>query len=149
MAAVAAALVGLLRSSPVAEARLVRITGDGVKQVTIEFQRCAPAARFAGREKVQVHRHGEWLPPQDLFCDRLPLFARTNYEQVDFCVPAEADACRFLLKYREGPNRYCQAFAFLQKYGIYERFPGISKSALKFIPSQQKPRDFSVEIALK
>jgi len=119
------------------------------KRVTVEFLSHDAAARLAETHQVQVRIAGRWQPPMTLpkFEDG-PLLARTNSQQLVFDFPRQADACRFSLGYRVGPRPYCQAYFFLSRHGVSQKFPGISKAILKCVPQQPKLRHLECELEI-
>ena len=75
------------------------------KDVTVEFQRRNPVARFSEDDlRVQVRIAGAWQPPERFPRLECPdLLARTSCERVVFVVPRQTEACRFLLGYSRWP----------------------------------------------
>src|SRR5882724_2083551 len=111
------------------------------KLMTVDFRRCDPRARFAETHRVELRVGGRWQPPVSLpeFEDGY-LFQRTNYQRLAFAFPREIEACRFLLSYRVGPSPYCQAYFFLGRHGLSQRFPKLSRAFLKRVPQQPRLR---------
>jgi hypothetical protein len=135
------------RANPV-QVRVVNTAQIGTtKQVTVEFRRSNPLARFSEDLQVQTRAAGRWQPPE-----RFPrledtgLLARTNCDQVLFSLPAGADACRFSLGYYLGSPPTCQVHGFFLRHGLYQKFPKFSRLVLKCVP--RKPRLRHVELEL-
>jgi hypothetical protein len=129
---------------------VVNVTRLGTTNlVAMEFRRCRSAARFAEAHRVQLRIAGKWQPPVSLpeFGDDY-LFAHTNCERLVFSIPAEADACRLSLGYRVGPRPYCQAYFFLRRHGLYQRFPMLSHAVLKCVPQQPRLRRAECELKI-
>ena len=125
------------------------VTGmENTKLVTVEFLRCDAAARFAEAHQVQIRLAGRWQPPLNLpkFEDG-DLLDRTNSQRLVFDFPRQTEACRFSLGYRVGPRPYCQAYFFLSRHGVSQKFPAVSKAILKCVP--QRPRLRHVECELE
>ncbi len=117
--------------------------------VAVEFRRCNPAARFAEAHRVQLRVAGRWQAPMTLpEFGETHLLSRTNCERVVFSFPAEADACRFSLGYRIGPRPYCQAYFFLQRHGLSQKFPKLSRAVLKCVPQQPRLRRAECELMI-
>jgi hypothetical protein len=119
------------------------------KLVAVEFRRCSSAARFDEAHRVQLRIAGRWQPAVSLpeFGDGY-LLAHTNCERLVFSIPAEAEACRFSLGYRVGPRPYCQAYFFLQRHGLSQKFPMLSRGVLKCVPQQPRLRRVECEFKI-
>jgi hypothetical protein len=131
-------------------ARLVSVGPRGQeKEVTVDFTKRDRAVWFDHAPRVQVRRDGRWEPPT-IFRELGPEggLARTGSERVAFLFPPGTDACRFLIDYRTGTRPYCRAYFFLSKHGIMQRFPKLSRSALKLIPQNAGVRHFEAELVL-
>lgn len=127
---------------------IISIAGEqDAKRVTVEFQRLDAAARFAEAHQLQIRVSGRWQPPLSLpqFEDDY-LLARTNSQRLVLDFPLETEACRFSLGYRIGPRPYCQAYFFLSRHGVSQKFPAISKAILKCVPQQPRLRHFECEL---
>ena len=130
--------------------RVVNVAGmEETKRVTVEFLSHDAAARLAETHQVQVRIAGRWQPPLALpkFEDGY-LLARTNSQQLIFDFPRQAEACRFSLGYRVGPRPYCQAYFFLSRHGVSQKFPAISKAILKCVPQQPRLRHVECELEI-
>ena len=151
------ALVGLAvfvvatpKSAAPATVSVVNVTEmENTKRVTVEFLRRDAVARFAEAHQLQIRVAGRWQPPVSLptFEDGY-LLARTNSQRLVFDFPRETEACRFSLGYRVGPRPYCQAYFFLSRYGVSQKFPAISKAILKCVPQQPRLRHFECELEI-
>lgn len=138
-AAVAVAIfVAASRSLPPLDVSVVSVDEIGERKfVTMEFRRCQQAARFDGDQWFQLRLAGRWGA-----LARLPdlgdrhLLSNTNRERIVLSIPAESDAFRVSLGYRVGLRPYCQAYFFLQRHGLFARFPKLSRAVLKCFPQQ-------------
>lgn len=145
------AIVGLTsRPDGSVRARIVQVADAGpVKQITVEFQRDNPAARFSEEHQMQVRVAGHWRPPEPVPGMKSNRFlTRTNRERVEFTVPTEADACRFLLGYRAGVPPYCKVYFFLQRHGLRRQFPKSSRLVLKWAPRRPRLRHVECELMI-
>ena len=150
LASAAAILATASKTVAPVDISVVSVTGLGTTNlVAMEFRRCSSTARFAEAHRVQLRIAGKWQPPVSLpeLGDGC-LFAHTNCERLVFSIPAEADACRFSFEYREGPRPYCQAYFFLRKHGVSQRFPMLSREVLKCVPRQPRLRRAECELKI-
>jgi hypothetical protein len=136
-------------AAPVAVS-LVSVTElQDTRRVTVEFLRHDAAPRFAEEHQLQVCVAGKWQPPMSL--PKLEdgyLLARTNRQRLVFDCPRQSEACRFSLGYRVGPRPYCQAYFFLSRHGVSQRFPVISKAILRCVPQRPRLRHFECELGI-
>jgi hypothetical protein len=132
------------------DARIVSTANMGnAKVVTVEFWRQHPKARFAEDPQVQTRIAGHWKPPQDFPpLDHNYLLARTNCQQVVFTFPAQTEACRFVLGYRVGARPYCRTYFFLQRHGLYKKYPKLSRMMLKRVPQEARLRHVEYELVI-
>src|SRR6266404_5618215 len=132
------------------QVRITSVANAGhAKEVTVEFRRRNHPARFAEGAKVQTRIDGRWQRPEKFPAfEEGHLLARTNCERVVFTVPARTEACRFLLGYRVGQRPYCQANFFLQKRGLLQKFPKLSRLVLKCVPQQPRLRHVRCELVI-
>jgi hypothetical protein len=65
-----------------------------------------------------------------------------------FDFPRQTEACRFSLGYRVGPRPYCQAYFFLSRHGVSQKFPAFSKAILKCVPQQPRLRHVECELEI-
>jgi hypothetical protein len=152
LAAASAAAIVAVTSKPEApvEIALVSVAELGTaKRVTAKFRRCNPVARFAEAHRLQHRVAGRWQPSENFpeFEDGC-LLARTNCERVVLIIPIDADACRFSLGYRVGRRPYCQAYFFLQRHGIFQKLPELSRRVLKCVPRQPRLRRVECELVI-
>lgn len=137
------------KSSPPVALSVVSIEGGDTKRVTVDFMRLDPAARFAEAHQLQIRIGGEWQPPLSLpKSEDGFLLARTNRQRLVFDFPRQTEACRFLLGYRVGPRPYCEAYFFLSRHGISQKFPVISKAMLRCVPQYPRLRYFESELEI-
>jgi hypothetical protein len=123
--------------------------GDPTKAVTIEFRRRNPAARFSGHLWVQSRIAGQWWEPETFpKLGENYLLGRTSPERMVFMVPARAEALRLLLEYRVGGAPYCRAYFFLQKHGVYRKFPNLCHLVLKCFPMKARLRHVELELTI-
>jgi hypothetical protein len=119
------------------------------KRVTLEFLRHDAAARFAEKHQVQIRVAGRWQPSLGVpKFEEGHLLDRTNSQRLVFDFPRQTEACRFSLGYRVGPRPYCQAYFFLSRHGVSQKFPAISKAILKCIPQQPRLRHVECQVEL-
>jgi hypothetical protein len=125
------------------------VEGENTKRVAVEFLRLDAAARFAEAHQLQIRVGGEWQPPLSLpQFENGDLLARTNSQRLLFDFPRQTEACRLSLGYRVGPRPYCQAYFFLSRHGVSQKFPAISKAILKRVPQQPRLRHFKCELEI-
>ena len=136
-------------AAPVALSVVSIAEGGDTKRVTVEFMRLDAAARFAEAHQLQIRIRGEWQPPLSLpkFEDDY-LLALTNRQRLVFDFPSQTEACRLSLGYRVGPRPYCQAYSFLSRHGVSQKFPAISKAILRCVPQQARLRHVECELEL-
>lgn len=145
---VAVLVLATPKSAAPAAISVVRIAeGQDTKRVTVEFSRIEPTACFAEAQLLQLRVGGVWQSRLSLpkFED---LLARRNRQRLVFDFPRETEACRFSLGYRAGARPYCQAYFFLSRHGISQKFPAISKAILKCVPQQPRLRQFECELEI-
>src|SRR5260370_23877083 len=117
--------VATLKSAAPVTVRVLSVAEMGdVKRVTVEFLRHDTAARFAEEHQLRIRVAGQWQPPSSLpkFEDDYFL-GRTNNQRLVFDFPRQTEACGFSLGYRVGPRQYCQAYFFLSRHGVSQKFP--------------------------
>jgi hypothetical protein len=122
---------------------------EGTKRVTVEFLRLDDTARFAEAPRFQVRVAGRWQPSLGFpEFEQGYLLSRTDSQQLVFAFPRQTEACRFSLGYRVGPSPYCQAYFFLSRHGVSQKFPAISKAILKCVPQQPRLRHLECELKI-
>lgn len=143
-------LVATSNSAAPLEVSVVSVAKFGSeKVVTMEFRRLDPGARFCPARSLRLHVAGQWespvTPPKvgDGY-----FLARTNCERAVFSFPAETDACRFSLDYREGASPFCRTYFFLQNHGVSQAFPKSSELVLKYTPKQSRLRRLECEVKI-
>lgn len=137
---------------------IVRVEANGddnlpgygsTKAVSVELRRRNPGARFTENMRVQTRVAHRWQVPKRIpKLDGTCLLARTNCERVVLIVSGRAEACRFLLEYRVGSPPYCQAYSFLQRHGLYQRFPRLCRLVLRRTPQQPRLRNVELELSI-
>jgi len=143
-------VVAASRIGSAVDVRIANVVALGTRRfVAVEFRSRNPAARFHEPHRVQLRVAGRWQPPMDPpEFGKTDLLAETNRQRVVFSFPAEAEACRFSLGYRVGPRPYCQAYFFLERHGLFQKFPKLSRAVLKRVPDQPRLRRAECELII-
>jgi hypothetical protein len=146
----AVVLGGTSRSAAPVKVSVVKVTEmEDTRRVTVEFLRLDDTARFAEAHRLWVRVAGRWQPSLSLpEFEQGYLLARSNSQQLVFDFPRQTEACRFSLGYRVGPRPYCQAYFFLSRHGVSQKFPAISEAILKCVPQQPRLRHLECELKI-
>jgi hypothetical protein len=132
------------------EARLVRtevFPGLGSKKITVGFYKNGTnAAWLDGDLKMQLRVADRWQDRLQL--PGLDFMARTGQQNVEFAVPADTQACRFLVGYRVGSSPYCRTYGYLSRHGLRTKFPRLCQLAMKCVPRKAMLRHTTLELAL-
>ena len=118
------------------------------KTLTVQFQRLNPT-QFVRFEylRLQTRITGRWQEPFKVALEHR-LLAGTNFQQIGLFVPAQTEACRFLIGYRVGPRPYCKVYFFFGRHGLWKRFPKTCQFAIKFVPKEARLREVEVELVI-
>lgn len=146
--AAASILSAAVRRDHPLEARFIHVIQHGSsKAVTVEFERLDPRAVFSEDHQIRVQIAGRWQRPESFppLAEGFSL-ARTNTQRLVFNVPAETQACWLSVRYHIGGSPYCRTYYSLQRYGLYQKSPKLTRLVLKCVP--RKPRFRYVNIIL-
>lgn len=124
---------------------------DGVSGTLVTFgvSNCGPqGVGFCDREALSIRVGNDWSPEASLDLCLRGLRPGASTAAPTVLVPPGTDALRLSLRYRFGRSRYCQAYSFFSRHGLFQRFPSTCQWALSHFPHQLDRTETTLELRL-